>query len=712
MSIYSKFSWASLLLVTWTLGSCANGPGRNIASTPDTIQVIATKVLNTPLIPRDVLLAPGARMRVRLSPDGTALSSVQPIVRNGKNYYGVFIRSIGVADAPENQVLPEPIERFPMYTWSLKPGWMAYTRDIGGNENDQLFILDTDKKTETNVTNNPNVKVRSVGVHPKFPNLILFQDNSRDPKVFDLFAYDLEARAKKPLYENKESFLAVILNDELKPRLAYKYNASGGMDLSIFEGAGWKNLFSVPFEFVPGFDLISYDAKADVLYFIDGSKSDLGRIVALNLKTKKRRILASPARAQITESIKRFDGSGMPLAYATEYLKTEYFALDKKFEPELEALKSQLPDGTVFQLMSQTQDDKTWLLAVQSDQKSIHYHIWDRAQKSLKFLLAMNPAVDALPLVPMHPVVIKSRDGLDMVSYITLPPGYSWDAKSEAIAGGEGPLPMILNVHGGPWARDSWGLNTDHQLYANRGYVVLSVNYRGSTGFGRTFESKSFGEWGRKMHDDLIDAVQWAINKKIARTDKVAISGASYGGYATLAGLTFTPTVFSSGVNSVGVANLITMEESIPDYWKPFKENSKRRMGASIETKEGRDFLWSRSPLSKVEQIQRPLLVGHGDNDPRVKLAEALQITEAMVKKNLPVTLIRFPDEGHGFARPENRKAFEAISEVFLSRQNSGRYEKLRIPETSSIHAAQGANLIDGLCEELRRLKKTNHDCP
>jgi dipeptidyl aminopeptidase/acylaminoacyl peptidase len=293
----------------------------------------------------------------------------------------------------------------------------------------------------------------------------------------------------------------------------------------------------------------------------------------------------------------------------------------------------------------------------------------------------------------MRPVVVKSRDGLDLVSYLTLPRASDPDA--DGVPGT--PVPLVLLVHGGPWARDAWGFNPYHQWLADRGYGVLSVNFRGSTGFGKHFVNAADREWGAKMHDDLLDAVGWAVAERIASPDRVAIMGGSYGGYATLVGLTFTPDTFACGVDIVGPSNLATLLDTIPAYWKPMMEMWATRVG-DPRTEEGRAFLQSRSPLSRVEAIRKPLLIGQGANDPRVKQAESDQIVSALQTRAIPVTYVLFPDEGHGFRRPENSMAFNAVTEAFLSRCLGGGYEPVGDDLAgSTITVPTGAAAIPGL---------------
>jgi dipeptidyl aminopeptidase/acylaminoacyl peptidase len=293
----------------------------------------------------------------------------------------------------------------------------------------------------------------------------------------------------------------------------------------------------------------------------------------------------------------------------------------------------------------------------------------------------------------MHPREIPARDGLTLVSYLTLPPGSDPDGDGVP----DQPVPMVLLVHGGPWARDGYGFNRAHQWLANRGYAVLSVNFRGSTGLGKDFLNAGNLEWGAAMHDDLIDAVEWAVDQGIAIRDKVAIMGGSYGGYATLAGLAFTPDVFACGVDIVGPSNLETLLESIPPYWEPQVKQFHERMG-NPQTPEGLALLKERSPLHKAHAITKPLLIGQGANDPRVKQAESDQIVSAMQEDGIPVTYVLFPDEGHGFAKPTNNIAFNAVAENFLATCLGGRAEPVGDTlEASTAEIRTGRELIQGL---------------
>jgi dipeptidyl aminopeptidase/acylaminoacyl peptidase len=298
----------------------------------------------------------------------------------------------------------------------------------------------------------------------------------------------------------------------------------------------------------------------------------------------------------------------------------------------------------------------------------------------------------------MQSLEIKARDGLTLVSYLSLPPGS--DANGDGVP--ETPVPLVVNVHGGPWARDGYGFDNEHQWLANRGYAVLAVNYRGSTGFGKSFTNAGNKQWAGTMHDDLLDAVDWAVKQKITTKDKVAIYGGSYGGYATLVGLTFTPDTFACGVDIVGPSNLETLLASIPPYWKSFFEEFATRIG-DPRTEEGRKLLAERSPLTRADAIKKPLLIAQGANDPRVKQAEADQIVKSMKDKNLPVTYVLYPEEGHGFARPTNRTSFYAIAEGFLAQCLGGRYEPVGNDfKGANLKVLEGAEYVPGLVEALK----------
>lgn len=353
---------------------------------------------------------------------------------------------------------------------------------------------------------------------------------------------------------------------------------------------------------------------------------------------------------------------------AFDYDRRRWEVVDGEIVEDFSRL-SALVDGEL-EVLFRSLDDRLWLVAYVRDSGPTLYYLYDREARAEKFLFSDRPELEDYTLARMYPVVIEARDGLKLVSYLSLPPGEDRGGRPER------PLPMVLFVHGGPWSRDKWGFHSWHQWLANRGYAVLSVNFRGSTGFGKSFVNAANREWAGKMHQDLIDAVEWAVREGIAERERVAIMGGSYGGYSTLVGLTFTPEVFCCGVDIVGPSSLVTLLENIPPYWMPMRPLLSVRVG-DPQNPEDREFLWDRSPLKYADRIQKPLLIGQGANDPRVKKQESDQIVQALQGKGIPVIYVLYPDEGHGFLRQENRLSFTAIAEAFLGRFLGGRAEPI-----------------------------------
>jgi dipeptidyl aminopeptidase/acylaminoacyl peptidase len=431
------------------------------------------------------------------------------------------------------------------------------------------------------------------------------------------------------------------------------------------------------------------------LYFIDSRGRDTGCLAAVNLKTGKEEVVAANDRADVSTLLAHPTEKNIQ-AVAFNYDRIEWQFFDPRIEKDFKYLQS-VADGEIT-IASRTLDDNKWIVAFLMDNGPVRYYVYDRVAGKATFLFTNRKALEDQPLVRMHSTVIPARDGLNLVSYYTLPLEVDPDGTGKA----SHPVPMVLTVHGGPWARDDWGYDPQAQLLSNRGYATLSVNFRGSTGFGKNFGNAGNKEWARKMHDDLLDAVDWAVKQGIADPKKVAIMGGSYGGYATLVGLTETPEVFACGIDVVGPSNLFTLLSTIPPYWAPALQMFKDRVGDPT-TEEGRKLLEERSPLNFVDRIVRPLLIGQGANDPRVKQSEADQIVAAMTAKKIPVTYVLFKDEGHGFARPENSMAFNAVTELFLHKHLGGRYEPIGNDFTgSSIAVPFGAEDLPGLSKALK----------
>jgi dipeptidyl aminopeptidase/acylaminoacyl peptidase len=441
---------------------------------------------------------------------------------------------------------------------------------------------------------------------------------------------------------------------------------------------------------------LGFDKSNERLYLLDSRGRDTGALKLLNLKTGDENLLAADDRCDVGHILSHPTEKNVQ-AVSFEYDRSKWKVLDPAIKDDMEYLES-VADGEI-QIPSRTLDDKKWIVAYLMDDGPARYYLYDRDKSEAHFLFSNRSALEGLPLVNVAPKIIPTRDGLKLVCYLSLPK----DAELDGDGAPKVPLPLLIDVHGGPWARESWGFNPEWQLWANRGYAVLSVNFRGSTGFGKAFLNAGIKQWGRKMHDDLVDAVDWAVEKKIADPKRVAVTGGSYGGYATLAALTITPDKFACGVDIVGPSNLITLLNSVPPYWGPSLQMFKDRVGDHT-TEEGRKLLEERSPLNFVDKIERPLLIAQGANDPRVKQSESDQIVEAMRKKKIPVTYVLFPDEGHGFARPENNLAFYAVTEAFLARHLGGKCEPIgEAFEGSTITVPNGVEDVPNLDEALKQ---------
>ena len=412
-----------------------------------------------------------------------------------------------------------------------------------------------------------------------------------------------------------------------------------------------------------------FDDDGRTLYMLDSRGRDTSALMAVDVKTGKARELAVDVRADAADTISH-PVTGRPQAVGFEYDRFIWKILDDSITVDIERIDDE--EKGEFAVRSRTLDDRKWLIEYEKDDGPNTYYLYEREIGELKYLFSNRPELQSTSLARMHTAIVRSRDGLDIVVYYSLPVGSASTHTNRPSK----PLPTVLRVHGGPWSRDSWGYDPQHQLLANRGYVVMSVNFRGSTGFGKRFVNAGNLEWAGAMHDDLIDIVEWAVGEGIADPASVAIMGGSYGGYAVLVGLTFTPEVFACGVDIVGPSNLNTLLDNAPPYWMPMIPFLRSRVGDN-STEDGRHFLAERSPLSRVDSIERPLLIGQGANDPRVKQSESDQIVNAMKERGIPVTYVLYPDEGHGFVRPENNLSFMAVAESFLAKCLGGRCEPI-----------------------------------
>ena len=654
--------------------------------------VVAQDGNTVPLIEREKLFGNPQKSGAALSPDGKWIAWRAPL----DGVMNVFVAPAGdMAKAkPVTASKDRPIRNF---NWSGDSSMILYIQDKGGDENFLLYGVDVASGKERNYTPFDKTRVMMVGTSYQIKDKILIGLNNRNPQYHDVHLLDLKTGTTKEVMRN-ESYSGFTADDTLTLRMAERSNAQGGSDyFDIADGkVSEKPFASTGLEDSLTTSPAGFTNDGSTLYWIDSRDRNTAALYAQDMKSGKRKLLAESAKADIGGTL-RDPKTGEVEGYSVDYLKNEWTILDKDIAADWKLLSGKLKGD--FGVQSRTDADDRWLVWNDPLVEPTAVYQFDRKTKDLKKLYVGRPELVGAPLMPMYPVEIKSRDGLNLVSYLTLPK--SADANADGKA--DKAVPMVLFVHGGPWGRDGYGFDSYHQWLANRGYAVLSVNFRASTGFGKDFIAAGNLEWGRKMQDDLTDAVAWAVQSGVAQKDKVAIMGGSYGGYATLAGLTYTPEVYACGVDIVGPSNLETLLKTIPPYWAPIVNQFHQRMG-NPNTPEGLALLKERSPLYSADKIVRPLLIGQGANDPRVNQAESDQIVSAMKAKGIPVTYVLFPDEGHGFAKPTNNIAFNAVTEGFLAKCLGGRAEPIGdTVRKSTAQVPDGAEYSPGLAEAIKR---------
>jgi dipeptidyl aminopeptidase/acylaminoacyl peptidase len=621
----------------------------------------AEAVAGTAVIPRSALFGNPEKTQGRISPDGKYISFIAP--RDG--VLNVWVAERGKLDAAK-PITNDQKRGIRQHFWAFDNKHVLFIQDEGGDENFHLYAVDVVAGTQKDLTPYKGIRAEVAGLSWKKPGVIAVSINDRVPEWHDLWEVDLATGKRVLIEQNSQEIASYNLDLDLKPRVASKNDAEG-TELLRRSGDKWVSMLRIGQVDSLTSGLIGIEASGKTALLQSSVGRDKAALERVDLTTGKTTLIGSSEQADI-EDVWLEPKTFKPQAFVVNYLKPEISVLDPGVKKDVDLLTKELGDG--FAVTNRTLDDTLWTVVTDDALAPATAYIYDRKAGKVTKLFDQRPALAKAPLVPMQSLELKARDGLTLVSYLSLPPGS--DANGDGVP--DSPVPLVLNVHGGPWARDGYGFDNEHQWLANRGYAVLSVNYRGSTGFGKGFVNASNKEWAGKMHDDLLDTIDWAVKQKVTTKDKVAIYGGSYGGYATLVGVTFTPDTFACGVDIVGPSNLNTLLGSIPPYWKAFFEEFATRVG-DPRTDEGKKLLNERSPLTRVDAIKKPLLIAQGANDPRVKQAEADQIVKAMKEKNIPVTYVLYPDEGHGFARPTNRTSFYAVAEGFLAQCLGGRYE-------------------------------------
>ena len=614
-----------------------------------------TTTTNVELIPRDILFGNPVKTSPQVSPDGRRMAYLAPV----NNVLNVWVGTIGQDD---DRPVTNDVERgIRFYTWAADNKHILYLQDVGGNENWRLYATDLESQETRDLTPFENVQARVIDRDKHFPNELLIGMNKDNPQVHDVYHLDLASGELTLITKNPGNIVGWVTDANFKVRSALAMAPDGSLHLQVRqnEESEWTEIVTWGPEDNQTSGPVGFTLDGQSIYLQDSRDYNAGRLVKMDIATGAITVIAEDPEYDVASTMIHPDTREIQ-AVAFDRDRLEWSVLDDSIKADFEYIRS-LHRGD-FSINSRDDADATWIVAFTVDNGPVPFYAYDRKTRTATFLFDNQPALNEYTLATMEPFSFTSRDGLTIHGYLTLPPGEE-----------RRNLPLVLNVHGGPWARDDWGYRPDVQWFANRGYACLQVNYRGSTGYGKAFMNAGNKEWGGRMHDDLVDAVNWAVERGIADPKKVSIFGGSYGGYAALIGATFTPDVFCCAVDIVGPSNIITLIQTIPPYWAPLVSIFHQRVGDPSTEEE---FLKSRSPLFKVDQIKIPMLIGQGANDPRVKQAESEQIVEAMKSKGIPYEYMLFPDEGHGFAKPENRLKFYAAAERFLAKYMGGRYEE------------------------------------
>lgn len=639
-----------------------------LKSRPPTDLLAGTDALETPLIPRDVLFGHPKHASPKLSPDGTQLAYLAPSVDGVLN---VFVRETYKEETAQ-QVTNDTSRGIRFFLWAEDSKTILYQQDFEGDENFHLWAIRTDQTTEAvDLTPGENVRVSSIYISKRFPNDILVSTNERDSSCFDMYRIDLQTASKTLEVQNPGDVVGWGVEDfsfKIKQATVRNQDDSSNTIRILDETTNtWKDLITFPYGEEGGF--LDFCKDDNFGYVTSSLGRDTKALLKIDLQTGETVEEVSSNPQCDVRGVFMDDDTKEVRLVSFNYARTERVFFDKELEAHYQVLEQIKPSESDISVASRSRDEQLWVVAFSRSDGPTEYVLYDCESNKTTDLFVSRPELLEYQLVPMEDIRIPTRDGLELVGYLTR-------------AATDKPTPLVLLVHGGPWARDFWGFTPQAQWFANRGYACLQVNFRGSTGYGKTFLHKGDGQWGvGDMQHDLTDSVRWAINNEIADPKKICIYGGSYGGYACLAGLTFTPDLFCCGVDIVGPSNIKTLLDSIPSYWGPLRNQMLLKIGNVDKDSE---FNIKISPLFHVDNIKAPLLIGQGANDPRVKQAEADQIAFSMQKKGIPVEYVLYPDEGHGFARPANRIDFNSRAELFLKEHLGGRAEEFKEQEGST----------------------------
>ncbi len=647
--------------------------------------------MKSPLIPRSVLFGNPDRTMVQVSPDGQHISWLAPLE-------GVLNVWVAPRDeiAAARAVTRDSGRGIRFYTWAYTGEHLLFIQDRDGDENWHLFRAGLDGSDSVDLTPFEGVQARVQQMSADHPRECLVGLNRRSPQYHDVHRLNILTGELQLVVEN-EQFVQILTDHRFTVREGYQMTPDGGVDIYQYDQGRWRAVDSISAEDSMTTGTVGFSRDLTIAYRIDSRGRNTAALFALDVASGESTLLAEDPRSDVA-AFTREPGGLQVQAVAFDYERKRWQVIDPEIADHLQRLADTAPGD--WEIDSRSLDDRYWIASSAVDTGPTAFYLYDTRTGQAQFLFTSQSALEGLPLVPMHPATIKTRDGLDMVVYYSLPEGSDGDGVPEK------PVPLVLFPHGGPWARDHWGFEPTHQWFANRGYAVLSMNFRSSTGYGKSFINGGNNQWGGAILEDQIDALKWAVSQGIADPSRVGIFGGSFGGYSVLAGLAFHPEIYACGVDIVGPSSLLTLIESIPEYWKPMLNMLKTRVG-DPETDAGKELLERHSPITRADRICKPLLIAQGTNDPRVKQAESDQIVAAMEGRGIPVVYALYPDEGHGFARPENRMSFYGISEAFFARYLGGRAEPIGEDfEGSSVKLLAGADEIPAVAQAIAEQRR------
>jgi dipeptidyl aminopeptidase/acylaminoacyl peptidase len=606
------------------------------------------------VVPRDVIFANPVKTDPKISPDGDTIAYLAP---NGNDILNIFVKSTDCSD--DRQVTCEANDNIKSFGWSANDKFLLYSKDSGGDENFHIYVTNIETGETRDITPYDGIRANIISVGKEMSDSIIVAMNIKDRRFHDVYRINIIDGEVTLIEENDGSVASYLAdnNQQVRAKVSMQVDGSQNIYVRETEATPWRHFFSWGAEDILS-DIKCFNSTNDALIVKTSDEAMTARIVEVTLEGNVKTILFED---------KKYDIENIVVDSKTKLLSAAYFYKermvwlysDKRFKDDISILRNYTRGD--INIVSCDSNNKKWVVEYINDDRPIEYYFFDRTTKQNQRLFSQNDNIKFYRLSKTKPISFKARDGMTIYGYITLPVSESKN------------LPTVLLVHGGPWVRDIWKYSPMVQWLANRGYAVLQVNYRGSSGYGKNYFHAGRREWAGKMHSDLIDGKRWSIKNGYTDPSRVAVVGGSYGGYAALVSLTFTPMDFTCGVSFVGPSNLVTLLQSFPAYWRSSSVIFNLFVGdPNIDEKQ----LLDKSPITFVDRIQRPLLIAHGANDPRVKQCESDMIVDSMRRADKEVEYLLFKDEGHGFKKPCNQKKFTAAVEKFLHKHLDGIYEK------------------------------------